>query len=249
MVLRPTRHPLQCGHKERLEVPFQGYSIEVFRERFHDERSPQLFVLKLGGNASRAESAGPHPFDAWDDLAGEIWAVNPPGYGRSGGHASLTNLAPAMRAVCEALIEEAAGVPIIVTGNSIGTASALHLACRYPQIIGCALRNPPPLRQLINGQFGRWSLGLAHLLVARFVPPELDSIAQAARVKVPAVFILSQKDSIVPPEYQRLVVDAYAGPKREVVLPQADHGTPLDEREQQQYFEQLRWLREVILPL
>ncbi|ADB14848.1 hypothetical protein Psta_0152 [Pirellula staleyi DSM 6068] len=243
LVLCPSRDKIDFGAKIRREVPFEGATVEVFTERFHTDRAPQLYVLKLGGTGGRAERAGPHPLDAWSDLAGETWAVNPPGYGGSGGRATLVSLAAAIRAVCEALIDEARGAPIIVTGNSLGTATALHVASRYRQIVGCILRNPPPLRPLINGQYGLVSLGLAHLGVARYVPAELDSVAQAARTKVPAVFVLSQKDRVVPPKYQRLITDAYAGPQQQLLLAEADHASPLDEREQQQYFEQLRWLR------
>ena len=55
---------------------------------------------------------------------------------------------------------------------------------------------------------------------------EIDSVANAKKVTVPAVFILMDSDTVVPVNFQQQVVDAYAGPKQ-VIISHGDHNTIL----------------------
>jgi uncharacterized protein len=209
---------------------------------------PEIFILKFNGAGGRAERTSIHPLDFWSDLPGELWSPNPPGYGASDGAASLKRLAPSGRAVFEELRAVAAGRPIVITGNSLGTTVALHVAAHFanvPNLAGLILRNPPPLAQLIAGKFGWRTLGLSRLVAAK-IPPELDSIANAARVRMPCVFLCSGRDRTVPPRFQRLVTGAYAGARHVVTIPAADHVFELAEPEITQYAEALTWLREMI---
>lgn len=218
--------------------------VEVWIEQagVAEGTSPRLFVLKLLGTGGRAERASDHPADVWSDVPLEIWSVNPPGYGGSQGGARLAKLAPAASAVYETLLREAAGAPLLLTGNSLGTAVALHLATRG-EAAGLLLRNAVPLRELIVGHHGWWNLSLGARLIADQMPPELDSIRNAAQVSLPSVWLSSQRDRVAPPVYQRQVIDAYAGPRRIVALAEADHATLLTPAEQAAYATQLNWLR------
>ncbi len=249
----PTTDKLPTEGKTRRAIPFRGGELEVWTQRTDSLAAdgnraaqgaePQLFVLKLSGTAGRAERATLHPFEVWSDIAGEVWAANPPGYGGSTGPATLTTFAAAAGAVFDELQRVAAGRPIVVTGNSLGTATALHLAANHQDIAAVILRNPPPLRELIRGKFGWRTLGLGPLLVGSRIPPELDSIANARRAIAPAVILTSLKDRMVPPAIQRHVIDAYAGPKRLVELADADHAFELTEEQQYEYADALRWLQ------
>ncbi|HZN34494.1 MAG TPA: alpha/beta hydrolase [Pirellulaceae bacterium] len=207
---------------------------------------PQIFVLKFNGAGGRAERASIHPLDFWSDVPGEIWSANPPGYGASEGRPSLQWLAPTGRAVLEELVKVAGSRPIVLTGNSLGTTVALRLAAEFAAVSNLAallLRNPPPLRQLIAGKFGWRTLGLS-LGVARQIPPDLDSVTNAARVKLPCVFMCAGCDRVVPPRFQQLIVNAYAGPKQVVTIPDADHVFMLSEPQLTEYGTALTWLRE-----
>jgi pimeloyl-ACP methyl ester carboxylesterase len=243
-LLEPSAHPIPTPGKTRRLVPHDDDHIEIWSERSGAEE-PVLFVLKFPGSGGRAERASIHPFDVWTDLPGEIWAVNPPGYGCSPGRPSVRKLITAARAAYEQLRSVAGDRPIVVTGNSLGTVTALHVAASF-KVAGLILRNPPPLRQVIVRRHGWWSLWLGAMLIARQVPEQLDSIQNAARATVPAVFITSGKDRLVPPGYQRRVLNAYAGEKRLMRLKRADHATPMTETEQAQYADLLLWLRERI---
>jgi cephalosporin-C deacetylase-like acetyl esterase len=74
------------------------------------------------------------------------------------------------------------------------------------------------------------------------IPGELDSLANAPNVKVPAIFVLAGKDRTVAPQYQKMVVDAYAGEKHLVRMPQGDHNSPIAGETLQRFQSELDWL-------
>jgi uncharacterized protein len=170
-----------------------------------------------------------------------VWGVNYPGFGGSAGSAKLKSIAPSALAAYDALAKHANGRPIFISGNSIGTTASLYVASHRP-VAGMVLRNPPPLRQLVLGNYGWWNLWLAAAPFALQIPSELDSLENASRVKSPAVFILSDGDTVVPPRFQKKVVDAYGGQKRVVNLSNANHNTMMDRQAMRQLHEQLQWM-------
>ena len=246
LILQPTRNPVSALGKDRRLIRVNNGFIETWTQRIGATRSDDVdvFVLKFSGTGGRAERSNHQPLDSWSDLRGEIWSVNPPGYGGSSGRASLQNLAAAGKAAYDEIANIAAGRPLFVMGNSLGTIIALYLAANF-SVQGLVLRNPPPLRQLIVGKHGWWNLWLGAMLVSTQVPDYLCSIENAARCRdVPAVFVGSARDRIVPPQYQVRVVKAYTGPKKVMRLRKANHSTAMNTAEQIRYGQLLRWLRE-----
>jgi hypothetical protein len=55
---------------------------------------------------------------------------------------------------------------------------------------------------------------------------------------------MSERDRVVPSRYQRLAIEAYAGEKKVLVLPNADHVTSMTEDETEEYGSLLDWLWE-----
>jgi alpha-beta hydrolase superfamily lysophospholipase len=246
LVLCPSSDPIPAPHKTRQTILCAGQQAEIWIDRVGEQAAePEIFVLKFNGAGGRAERATSHPFDYWTDLPGEVWSPNPPGYGGSEGPATLHSLAPLGRAAFETALEAAAARPIFISGNSLGTAVAIHVAAHFagtPNLAGLILRNPPPLSQMIATKFGWRSAGLS-LLVARQIPRELDSVLNAAQVPIPAVFLSSGRDRTVPPRFQQLVIDAYRGPKQVVTIPTADHVFTFAEDDHARYRAALEWLR------
>jgi hypothetical protein len=117
----------------------------------------------------------------------------------------------------------------------------LYVAANRP-VAGLVLQNPPPLRRLILGYYGWWNLWVAAGPLASRVPPELDSIANGSRCSAPAVFISAGADPIIPARYHRMVIDAYAGPKRVIEMPGADHDAPLTREAAADFAKGLDWL-------
>ena len=229
-----------------MEVWCQSVAQRSLGIHTQDRLSPDIYILKFVGAAGRAEWVTEFPLELWNDLSAEIWAVNPPGYGCSTGRASLTSWAGAATAVFEQLSGVASGRPIVISANSLGTSAAFHIAAGA-NVAGLIVRNPPPLAELIRARFGRSVFGIGARLIAAQVPEALDSIRTAAKCRVPAIFITSAKDRTVPPRFQQQILDVYAGPHRNLILPDAGHGTPMTPREISQFSEHLGWLREEIM--
>lgn len=243
MILQPSRHPVSTLGKERRLVEYARGVVELWTDRVGESDDADVFVLKFAGTNERAERTNYQPLSSWPDLAGEVWSVNPPGYGGSTGRATLRYFADASTAAYEEITRAAKGRPLILMGTSLGCINALYLAARVP-INGLVLRNPPPLRQLIVGEHGWWNLWVGAMLVSTQVPDSLCSIRNASRCQgIPAVFVGSARDRIVPPNYQARIVKAYAGPKRIMRLRRANHSTPMNAMEQIRFRRELEWLR------
>ncbi len=82
---------------------------------------------------------------------------------------------------------------------------------------------------MILRRFGWWNLWLLAGPVALQIPKDLDSIENAKAIHAPAIFLLAEKDEVVPARYHRLVVDAYAGEKRVISLRGAYHNDPIED--------------------
>lgn len=225
LILFPSRDPLPAAGTTSQQVAYRGtetVQVVVARTPECRGREPDAFMLVFNGNADRAERAVYYGLEMAEGRAVEVWSMNYPGYGQSQSIATLTDIAPAALATYDALRQHAGGRPILVHGNSIGTTAALAVAASRPAA-GLVLNNPAPLKQLILRRHGWWNLWLIAGPVAWSVPADLDAVANARRCSIPAVFVLAGADTIIPPKYQKLVVDAYAGEKKAVPIPDADH--------------------------
>src|SRR5436190_14463228 len=228
LVLFPTRAPIDAGSASRKTIPFQNGELEVWTAKSHraqQQGRADIFILRFYGNADRAERWAAAEAEMWNDRAVEIWGMNYPGFGGSTGPARLSRMGPAALTAFDELHETAAHRPVIVFGASLGTTTALYIAAQR-KVAGLILHNPPALRQIILRQFGWWNLWLFAGPMAQKIPTDLDSVANARAVQVPAIFLLAEKDEVVAPKFQQLVVDAYVGEKRIIPLPGAGHNSP-----------------------
>ena len=230
LILFPTKAPIDAGEAARKMVPFQNGELEVWTAKSYrakQQASADIYVLRFYGNADRADRWVAAEAEEWNGRAVEIWGMNYPGFGRSTGPARLSRIGPAAIAAFDELKRHAAGRPIVLYGASLGSAAALHVARQRP-VAGLILHNPLPLRQMILRRFGWWNLWLLAGPIALQIPRDLDSISNAKAIQTPAIFLLAEKDEIVPPRYHRVVVDAYAGQKRVISLPGAYHNDPVE---------------------
>jgi alpha-beta hydrolase superfamily lysophospholipase len=244
LVLFPTTFRIDAGTAVRKPIPFDRGDLEIWTaaSRLAKQRErPQFYVLRFYGNADRADRWVASEAEMWNNRAVEVWGMNYPGFGGSTGPARLARLGPAALAAFDALKHTAGDRPIVVFGASLGTTTALHIAA-HRHVAGLILHNPPPLRQMILRQFGWWNLWLLAGPLAQKLPADLDSVANAKVVHAPAIFLLAEKDEIVAPRFQRLVVDAYAGEKRLIPLAGANHNSPLEGVGLTNFHEALDWL-------
>jgi len=231
LVLYPSTDPTDAMGAARAEIPFEGGTLEVWTARTRTaerEGGAAVLVLSFEGNASRAEWSAAPDAHLWGERPVEVWAVNYPGYGGSTGPARLARLPAAALAAYDALARAGGGRPIVINGSSLGSSLALYVATQRP-VAGLMLRNPPPLQDLImSARFGWWNLWIGARIVASKVPTEMNSRLNAPRVRVPAAFVLSTLDEVVPPLYQERVLAGYAGEKARFVLKDATHNAAFD---------------------
>lgn len=244
LVLFPTTNRIDAGSAVRKTIPFEGGELEVWTARSALADRPsgtEIFVLRFYGNADRADRWVAAEAGMWNSRAVEVWGMNYPGFGGSTGPARLARLGPAALTAFDELQKAAGDRPIIVFGASLGTTTALHIAA-HRKIAGLILHNPPALRQIILRQFGWWNLWLFAGPMAHKIPADLDSVANARAVHVPAIFLLAEKDEVVAPKFQRLVVEAYTGEKRIIPLPGAGHNSPIEGTALANFHQALDWL-------
>src|SRR5262249_1064213 len=79
-----------------------------------------------------------------------------------------------------------------------------------------------PLQREIMEGYGLWTVPFIMQ-----IPSQLNSVDNARKVKIPAIFILSGQDQTVPPKFAQMVVDAYAGEKHLIRMPEGGHGPPV----------------------
>ena len=230
LILFPSTNRIDPHGAIRKTVPFEKGELEVWTaqsRRAQQKGASDIYFLRFYGNADRADRWATADAEIWNDRAVEVWGMNYPGFGGSTGPARLKRIGPAALAAFDELRHQAGDRPIIAYGASIGATAALRVAASRP-VAGLILHNPPPLREMILRRFGWWNLWLLAGPIALQIPKDLDSVANAKAIHAPAVFLLAEKDEVVPPRYHKLVVDAYAGQKRIIPLPGAYHNDPVD---------------------
>jgi pimeloyl-ACP methyl ester carboxylesterase len=244
LILFPTTAPIDANGAVRKILPFQNGQLEVWTAKSHraqEKGGADIYVLRFYGNADRADRWVAAEAEEWNDRAVEVWGMNYPGFGGSTGPARLSRIGLAALAAFDELKRQAGGRPIVLFGASIGATAAFHVAAQRP-VTGLILHNPPPLRQMILRQFGWWNLWLLAGPMALQIPRDLDSISNAKAIHAPAIFLLAEKDEVVPPRFHRLVVDAYAGEKRVIPLRGAYHNDPIEGVGLADFYHALDWL-------
>jgi pimeloyl-ACP methyl ester carboxylesterase len=244
LILFPTRAPINAGGAVRKTIPFENGQLEVWSAQSQLARSKgtaDMYILRFYGNADRAERWPAAEAGMWSDRAVEIWGVNYPGFGGSTGPARLSKIGPAALAVFDEIKRYAGDRPIIPFGTSIGATAALHVAAQRP-VAGLIVQNPPPLREMILRRFGWWNLWLLAGPIALQIPRDLNSISNAKATNASAIFLLAERDEVVPPRYHHLVVGAYAGEKRVISLRSASHNDPIEGTAMADLNDALDWL-------
>jgi pimeloyl-ACP methyl ester carboxylesterase len=245
-LLHPSTGPADAGGAERHVLSSNDRSVEYFTARSAGAAhgvEPKAFVLEFCGNATRAEYITRYVADRWGRRPVEVWVMNYPGFGGSTGPATLSAIPAAALETYDELSRQAAGRPIFVTGNSLGTTAALYVASKRP-VAGLILQNPPPLQRMILQRHGWWNAWLLAGPVVMQIPSELNALETAPRVKAPAVFVEAVEDSTVPAQYQQYIIDAYAGPKRIIRMEHSGHESSITGEDDRRLQEAINWLWE-----
>jgi len=229
--------------------------------------APKNLLLKFPGTAGRAERSSPFPANLIARRTGagesetaaassdhdETWTWNPPGYGGSSGRANLQTLMPAAESFASRILARRLGeqTRVWICGNSLGCLPALSLASRFEDWlpdrtpgdrVALWLRNPPDLAEVVLRIADRYAARFWMRRVVSKLPPTLDAIDSASRCWIPAVFLMSDRDTLVPPVLQRRVHDAYAGDHHLVTLTGLGHAGAIEERHRSDVENAVDWL-------
>ena len=242
-ILFPSTQEENANGAQREMIAFGSGNLELYKAKSPGatDAEPEAFMLCFVGNAARAEWTASWDAQLWGNRSVESWTMNYPGYGASSGPATLRLFPEAGLAAYDHVRRIAGGRPVFVKGESLGTTVALHVAA-HRDVAGVILRAPVPLRRLIMGRFGWYALWIGAAPVAMGVPEALDAPNSAPLVKAPAILMLIQTDEIVPVQYQRIVAEAYGGPKRLIENCASDHNGPLHAKAQEELEAAIEWL-------
>ena len=178
-----------------------GVRLEGWLMRAPAPGAPLL--LQFGGNADDAAYALP-------DLDWQGWSVlsvNYRGFGQSQGEpgeAALVHDAIAEYDWAHATLHPAA---VYVLGRSLGTGVAVQLAAQRP-VRRLALITPYDSVLAVAEEQYPW-LPVPLLLKHRF-----DSVALAPQLRIPALFLVAEHDTLIPQPHARVLYAAWAGPKQ-----------------------------------
>jgi len=248
MVLQPSRNPLEHPSQQRVMLRACGRPLECFVRKNHDDgRPPELLVLKFPGTAGRAERSSEFPMSMLGDTRVTIWTWNPPGYGRSGGRASLPRIAEAALEFLTQVQQRYSNGPMSLwlCGNSLGCVTALHVAASAqldPHKTGMVMRNPPPLIPVVTRVAKQYPLSRLTRPVIDSLCDSMNAMLTARQVKLPAVFLQSELDTLVPPSDQDQLIEVYAGPRRIVPLEGLGHGCVATELHEPLIEASVQWL-------
>jgi len=174
--------------------------------------SPRPTAIVFGGNAGHREYRAPLAHS----LRGHglnILLVDYRGYGGNSGTATEEGLADDARAAREYLLSRTDVDParMVYFGESLGAAVAVRLAAEHPP---AALILRSPFASLADvGRYHYPILPVRMLLRDRFA-----SIDRAHLLRSPVLVVAGTRDTIVPIEHTRRLVDAITAPKRFVEL-------------------------------
>ncbi len=207
--------------------PLQGPDLREFALATADgtsfravERVPErplALVLAFVGNGEDLASAAWHVHEFAGHGAAAV-GVEYPGYGGSGGRPSVAALFACAEAAADYAGKRAAalGVPLLVSGASLGSFCAVHVAAmgRCARLL---LRAPPTaLADAAGVRF--WWLPVRLLLRHRF-----DNLANAPQVRCPVLVVHGDRDEVVPLALGKRLCAAFGGPAELLVVPGAGH--------------------------
>jgi pimeloyl-ACP methyl ester carboxylesterase len=200
-------------HANRVEIPAAGETLEGWWIENPRATSPAT-ILYFGGNgedvlytATAAAKLNAH----------RILFVNYRGYGRSTGTPAQTALYDDALAIYDHAIERGSRPHhIIAMGRSLGSGVAAMLAASRP-LRAVILVTPYDSIAAVASE--RYPLVPVRLLLRHPFP----SIDWAARTQAPALFLVAEHDTVIPPPHAHKLFDAWPGRKQIHVLSRAGH--------------------------
>lgn len=183
---------------------------------------PAPLLIYFGGNAEEISYLARFA-DRYGNVA--LLLVNYRGYGGNPGSPNEQALIADSVAIHDQAASSLPGIQknqIMVHGRSLGSGIAVALAAQRP-VRRIVLTTPyDSLVALAAAHYPYVPVSL--LLRHRF-----DSLAHASTASVPALFLVGERDTIIPAVHAKTLFDAWRGPKQWRAFPAGDHNDIQDE--------------------
>lgn len=183
---------------------------------------PAPLVIYFGGNAEEVTSYLPWAEREWGRRA--VLLVNYRGYGASQGEPTERALVADALALYDAMATrgDVDGTRIAVHGRSLGSGVAAQVAAaRRPR---CVVLTTPLASALDVARVAYPWLPVALLMRHRF-----DAAAAAPRASSPALVVIGEADTLIPPAHSERLAAAWGGPVEVLRLPGRGHGDVQDD--------------------
>jgi len=215
---------------DRMEIPFRPLAFRaadgvLLQGWLLPAEGARLALVRFNGNAGTMADRL-----AWVQLLrrhlgipATVLLFDYRGFGRSGGRPSEEGLYRDGAAAAAALRAEAAGLPVVCVGESLGTAVAVALAAEGhcdSLVLEAPFLSVPALANEL----------LPPLPLGLFVRTSFDSLARIPRVRVPLLVAHAEDDRLIPIRHAERLVAAAMAPARLVRLPQGGHSDAIFER-------------------
>lgn len=173
-------------------------------------------VIYFGGNAEEVTAGAPDAARVYGTRA--VLMVNYRGYGASGGRPGEKDIVADAAALYDwaARRTDIDATRIAVHGRSLGSGVAVQVAAARP--VRCVvLTTPFESARDVAAEMYPW------LPVGVLIRHPFDSLALAPRVKVPALMLVGEADTLIKPPHSRRLAAAWGGPVDLVAYPGFGH--------------------------
>ena len=162
-------------------------------------------VIYFGGNAEEVTASAGHAAEAYGERA--VLLLNYRGYGASAGRPTEKSILSDALEVYDKLRARADidASRIALHGRSLGSGVAVQVAAARP---ACAVVLSTPFASALSvAQEMYWWLPVRRLMRHPF-----DSLARAATIHAPALFLVGSEDALIKPAQSWRLADAWGGP-------------------------------------
>lgn len=194
-----------------------GLGNEPFRVVECVPHEPSAVVLHFVGNGEDLCSAARHAV-AFAKYGVAVVSPEYPGYGGSRGRPGVASLLRAAEVTAQhaETLAKTLGVPLYVSGSSLGTFCAVHVAAQG-RVQKCLLRAPAlSIVAVAGARF--WWVPVGMLLRHRF-----DNTTEAPRVTCPVLIVHGDADDVIPAAQGQRLRELFGGPAEVLVVPGAGH--------------------------
>ncbi len=198
-------------HRE-LTIEVDGAALNALHFRQPDPRGLVFFLHGNGGNL-RSWTTGA---DYYQRVNYDMFMLDYRGYGKSTGEmVSEEQLHADVRIAWDTVAPEYSGKPIVLYGRSLGAALAVRLATEVEPDLVVLVSPFTSLLAMATAQYP--------IVPAALVRYPLRTDELIADVRAPIVFVHGDRDTFIPIDHSRTLLELATAPSRLLTIEGADH--------------------------